>query len=155
MKRVFVWMAAWLLAVAPAAGQVVDVSYDEKTPERRQSIRFRAMDVILIDVLAGQRAVVQFTLMGSRHGTYRWRYRRSGSSKVVSGVGTVAEKYEEIPDSKGRGHVLPLPGNDKVVRMGELRAEWSWADEQSAFLYYQPRRAKVTLLPAGSFEKEP
>jgi hypothetical protein len=155
MKGVVAWTAAWLFAASSAAGQVVDVSYDQKTPERRQSIQFQAMDVIAIDVTTGQRAVVQFTVLGSRHGTYRWRYRRSGSSEVLSGVGNVAEKYEEIPDSKGRGHVLPLPGNDTIVRMGELRAAWSWADERSAFLYYHPRRARVKLLPAGSFEREP
>ena len=155
MRGVVVWTAAGLLAASFAAGQLVDISYDQKNPQRRQSIRFRAMDVILIEAAAGQRAVVQFTVLGSRHGTYRWRYRRSGSSEVLSGVGTVQEKYEEVPDGPGRGHVLPLPGHDTIVRMGELRAAWSWADERSAYLYYHPRRAKVTLLPAGSFETGP
>jgi hypothetical protein len=155
MRGVAAWTAAWLLAAAPAAGQLVDITYDQKNPQRRQSIRFQVMDVLLIEAVGGQRAVVEFTVLGSRHGAYRWRYRHSASAPVSSGVGTVEEKYEEIPDSPGRGHVLPLPGHDTIVRMGDLRAGWSWADERTAYLYYHPRRAKVTLLPAGSFEKGP
>jgi hypothetical protein len=133
--------------------QLVDISHDEKAPGRRQAVKFRPTDVLLIEVPGGPRAVVQFTELEARRGSYRWRCRRSGSSEVLSGVGTVAERYEEIPDGPGRGHVLPLPGHDPIVRAGDIRAAWSWADAQTAYLYYYPKRARVTLLPAESFER--
>jgi hypothetical protein len=135
--------------------QLVDISYDEKAPQKRRAVKFQVMDVLLIDVVDGPRAVVQFTELGSRHGAYRWRCRRAGSAVVLTGQGTVAEKYEEIPDSPKRGHMLPLPGHDPIVRADVIRAAWSWADERSAYLYYYPRLANVKVLPAGSFESGP
>jgi hypothetical protein len=155
VKAVAIWLAAFVIPGAGAAEQLVDVSHDEKAPQKRQAVRFQTADVLLIEVVNGPRAVVQFTELGSRRGSYRWRCRRAGSGDVQSGVGTVAEKYEEIPDGAGRGHVLPLPGNDTIVRAGDVRAAWSWADERWSYLYYYQRRAKVTILPAGAFDSGP
>ena len=149
------WVAASMTAGLGSAAQLVDISHDEKAPQKRQAVRFQAMDVLLIEVVTGPRAVVQFTELGAKRGTYRWRCRRAGSSEVLSGAGSVAEKTEEIPDGPVRGHVLPLPGNDTIVRAGDIRAAWSWADDRVAYLYYYSRRAKVTVLPSASFDNEP
>ena len=155
VKTAAIVLAAGLMMGAAPAPQLVDISYDEKAPLKRQAVEFHVMDVLLIEVTKGPRAVVQFTELGARHGTYRWRCRRARSAAVLSGVGAVAEKYEEIPDGPKRGHMLPLPGHDPIVRVDLIRAAWSWADEKSAYLYYYPRWASVRILPAGSFEHEP
>jgi hypothetical protein len=155
VKASVIWLAASMTTGSGYAAQLVDISHDEKAPQKRQAVRFQAMDVLLIEVATGPRAVVQFTELGARRGAYRWRCRRAGSGEVLSGAGTVAEKTEEIADGPGRGHVLPLPGNDTIVRAGDIRAAWSWADDRVAYLYYFTRRARVTILPSGSFDKEP
>jgi hypothetical protein len=74
---------------------------------------------------------------------------------VLSGTGSVAEKYERIPEGPDTSHVVPLPGHDTIVRAGDLRAEWSSAGRDRAYLYYHPRHAKVTILPAAAFDREP
>lgn len=155
VKTAAVWLAAVLAMGSAPAAQLVDISHDVKAPEKRQAVKFQALDVLLIEVPNGPRAVVQFTELDAKRGSYRWRCRRPGSGEVVSGVGTVVEKYEEIPDGPGRGHVLPLPGNDTIVRAGDIRAAWSWADDRVAYLYYYARRAKVTILGPASFANEP
>ena len=155
MKAGAILLGASMIAASGPAPQLVDISYDEKSPQRRQAVEFHAMDVVLIELTSGPRAVVQFTEMGTRRGTYRWRFRRAKGGEVLSGVGTVAERYEEIPDGSKKGHMLPLPGNDKIVRVGDIRAAWSWGDEQVAFLYYHAKHARVTILTGGSFDKEP
>lgn len=149
------YLVAGLIVGSTPAAQLVDISYDDKAPQKRQAVRFQVMDVLLIDVAKGPRAVVQFTELGARRGTYRWRCRRAGSTAVLSGVGAVAERYEEIPDGPKRGHTLPLAGHDPIVRVDVIRAAWSWADERSGYLYYYPRWASVRVLPAGSFDHEP
>jgi hypothetical protein len=154
VKAGVILLAAFMAAASSKAPQLVDISYDEKTPQRRQAVKFQAMDVVLIELEKGPRAVVQFTELQARRGTYRWRFRRAKTDEILSGVGTVAERYEEIPDGPKRGHTLPLPGNDKIVRVGDIRAAWSWADDQVAYLYYHTKHAKVTVLPAESFDKE-
>jgi hypothetical protein len=155
VKAALIGLAMVVFTAAASAGQLVDISYDARNPRKRQAVKFQAMDVLLIEVTNGPRAVVQFTDVGRRHGTYRWRCRRSGSATVTDGKGTVAEKLEEIPDDSKRGHMLPLPGHDPIVRVDEIRAAWSWADDRSAYLYFQPRRATVKILPAASYDKEP
>jgi hypothetical protein len=152
--------AALLLAGAMAAAgapapPLVDISYDAKEPQKRQAVQFRVDDVLLIEVKGGPRAVVQFTELAARGGRYRWRFRRAGSGEVLTGTGSVAEKYEDIPDGPGRGHMLPLPGHDTIVRAGDIRAAWSWADWKVSYLYFHPRRATVTVLPAEAFDKQP
>ena len=140
---------------ASRAPPLVDISYDETAPQKRQAVEFHVMDVLWIDVANGPRAVVQFTELGSRHGAYRWRCRRAGSAAVLAGEGVVAEKYEEIPDGPKKGHMLPLPGHDPIVRADLIRAAWSWADERTAYLYYYPSRATVRILPSISFGHQP
>ena len=147
---------------APSSAGVVDISWDENAPFERKSVRLKADDVLLIEVANGPRAAVQFTRFDwdkvkpyPRGGTYRWRCRRAGSADVASGEGTVVEKYEEVSEGQGRQRVLALPGNDTTVRAGDVRAEWSWADGESGYVYYHPRRAKVTILPAASFSEQP
>lgn len=154
MKAAALWLAVSAAAAALSAAPLIDISYDAKAPQKRQSVQFRAMDVLRIEVPNGPRAVVQFTELAARRGSYRWRFRRAGSSEVLTGTGTVAEMYEDIPDGPGRGHMLPLPGHDTIVRAGDIRAAWSWADWKVSYLYFHPRRATVTVLPAGSFDKE-
>jgi hypothetical protein len=155
VKTAALWLAVSAAAAAGAASQLVDVSYDAKAPQKRQAVRFRANDVLLIEVPNGPRAAVQFTELAARRGSYRWRFRRPGSTEVVTGTGTVAEKYEDIPDGPGRGHMLPLPGHDTIVRAGDIRAAWSWADWKVSYLYFHPRRATVKVLPAESFDQQP
>ena len=155
MKAGVVALVAFMAAGASPAPQLVDISFDEKAPHKRLAIEFHAMDVIQIELAKGPRAVVQFTEMGTRRGTYRWRFRRAKGGEVLTGVGTVAERYEEIPDGSKKGHMLPLPGNDKIVRVGDIRAAWSWGDEEVGFLYYHAKHARLTILPAASFDKEP
>ncbi len=155
MKAGAIWLAAFLTAASSSAPQLVDISFDDKTPHHRRAVEYKAMDVVLIELTTGPRAVVQFTELGARRGTYRWRFRRAKSGEVLTGAGTVAERYEDIPDGTKKGHMLPLPGNDKIVRVGDIRAAWSWGDDQVAFLYYHTKHAKVAILPPGSFDKEP
>jgi hypothetical protein len=155
LKAAALWLAVSAAVPAGPASQLVDISYDAKAPQKRQAVQFRANDVLLIEVPNGPRAVVQFTELAARKGIYRWRFRRPGSTEVLTGKGTVAEKYEDIPDGPGRGHMLPLPGHDTIVRAGDIRAAWSWADWKVAYLYFHPRRATVTVLPPESFDKEP
>lgn len=155
MRAAAIWVAVSMTGASGFSAVLVDISHDEKAPQKRQAVRFQAMDVLLIEVPKGPRAVVQFTELGAKRGTYRWRCRRIGSIDIQSGVGTVAEKTEEIPDGAGHGHLLPLPGNDTIVRAGDVRAAWSWADDRVGYLYYYSHRAKVTILPPASFDKEP
>lgn len=154
MKAAALWLAVSAAAAALPAAQLIDISYDAKAPQKRQSVQFRAMDVLRIEVPNGPRALVQFTELAARKGSYRWRFRRAGASEVLTGTGTVAEMYEDIPDGPGRGHMLPLPGHDTIVRAGDIRAAWSWADWKVSYLYFHPRRATVTVLPPESFDKE-
>jgi hypothetical protein len=150
-----VCLAVATAVAASSAPPLIDISYDAKAPLKRQAVRFQVDDVLLIEVKNGPRAVVQFTELAARKGSYRWRFRRAGSNEVLSGTGTVVEKYEDIPDGRGHGHMLPLPGHDTIVRAGDIRAAWSWADWKVSYLYFQPSRASVTVLPAESFEKGP
>jgi hypothetical protein len=155
VKTAALWLAVSAALAAGPAPPLVDISYDAKAPQKRQAVRFRAMEVLRIEVPNGPRAVVQFTELAARKGSYRWRFRRVGSTEVLTGTGTVAEMYEDIPDGPGRGHMLPLPGHDTIVRAGDIRAAWSWADWKVSYLYFHPRRATVTVLPAEAFDKEP
>lgn len=154
VKTVALLLVASIVAAAGPPPQLVDISYDAKAPQKRQAVRFRATDVLLIEVPNGSRAVVQFTELAARKGSYRWRFRRAGSGELLTGTGTVAERYEDIPDGPGRGHMLPLPGHDTIVRAGDIRAAWSWADWKVSYLYFQAHRAKVSVLPAEAFEKD-
>jgi hypothetical protein len=155
LKAAAVWLAVTAAIAAAAPPTLIDISYDAKEPQKRQAVRFQVDDVLLIEVKGGPRAVVQFTQLDARRGSYRWRFRRAGSSQVLTGTGTVVEKYEDIPDGKGHGHMLPLPGHDTIVRAGDIRAAWSWADWKVSYLYYHPRRATVTVLPADQFDRQP
>ena len=154
MKTAALWLVASAALAAGPAPHLVDISYDAKSPQKRQAVQFRANDVLLIEVADGPRAVVQFTELATRGGSYRWRFRRPGAGPVLTGTGTVAEKYEDVPDGPGRGHMLPLPGHDTIVRAGDIRAAWSWADWKVSYLYFHPKRAVVTVLPPEAFDRE-
>src|SRR5262245_25173175 len=103
---------------------LVDIGRWEEGAGERDAIRFKPSDVILIEVKTGQRAVVQFTPVDDTHFRYRWRYRRSPDSEVVSGTGDVEEKYERTPEGPNIV-VHALPGHNTAVRLGDIQTEWS------------------------------
>jgi hypothetical protein len=111
----------------------------------------KAEQVLLVELLMGQRAVVQFTSLTGRQGAYRWRYQASPSTAVLTGSGEVTEKYERIPDGS-RVRAVPLPGHDTSVRVGDIRAEWSMHDFESGFVYFHPKNARVRVLPPACFD---
>lgn len=135
----------------PPAAQASDgANVDE--PRDRRVFRCQLNDVLLIETATGERAVVQFTTAESRGSTYRWRYRGASSAEVLSGVDQVAEKYDRIPDGPGQVKVVPRPGQNTVVRAGGVRAQWSWGSRELGFLYYDPRRMTVKVVPRETFD---
>ena len=100
--------AAFLLLWAGQPTQLVDISNDYDTPEQRESIQLRAMDVLLIEARTGQRAVVQFTQVNDIVPRTGWRYRQAAGKDVISGVGEVVEKYERIAEG-GKVRVFLYP----------------------------------------------
>jgi hypothetical protein len=148
-------MIALVLAQLPIAGALIDISNDSDAPQDRRYVEFRANDVLLIEARTGQRAVVQFTRVASKAATYRWRYWPRGVGEALTGVGDVAEQYEQVADGPNRVRVLPLPGHDVTVRAGDIRAAWSSRSSQAGFLYYHPRHATVRVLSPESFDKQP
>ena len=75
-------LAAGLLLETPVSShQSVDIGRWEEGAGERDALRFKASDVVLIEVKTGQRAVVQFTPVSDTHARYRWRYRRSADSR--------------------------------------------------------------------------
>jgi hypothetical protein len=61
VKAGAIWLAVSMTAGSSYAAQLVDISHDEKAPQKRQAVRFQAMDALLIEKATGPRAVVQFT----------------------------------------------------------------------------------------------
>ena len=142
---------AFVLAGWNVQAQVVDITRYGGSGKGRESILFKAEQVLLVEALTGQRAVVQFTRLTARGGAYRWRYQQSPETAVLSGRGEVAEKYERIPDGS-KVRLVPLSGHDTSVRAGDIRAEWSMHDSESGFFYFHSKQARVRVLPPACFE---
>jgi hypothetical protein len=139
---------------ATVIGQSVDIGRWEEGAGEREAVRFRPGDVVLIEVKSGQRAVVQFTPIDESHFRYRWRYRRSGDSEVVTGDGEVRERYERTASGSDT-HLRELPGHHTMVQVGDIRTEWSSGGGDEGYLYYYTGRANVRLLPSQDFDAEP
>jgi hypothetical protein len=136
------------------SSESVDIGRWEEGAGERAALRFKAGDVIEIEVRTGQRAVVQFTPVNDTHARYRWRYRRAADGEVVSGAGEVEEKYERT--LKGvDANLRALPGHNTTVQLGDIRTEWSAGGGGEGYLYYFAGRATLRLLPSKDFALEP
>ncbi len=154
MKRSLVIVL--LSIVGPAWSQVVDIGGTSADHTLRQSLRVPLNGVVSILLPSGQRALIQFTHIHNTAAEYRWKYHPSSGGKTQLGAGAVVEKYEEMAPRNDDGHeVLPLPGHDVIVRAGEIRAEYSAAGPDYCYLYFNPKRAKVALLTADAFDRDP
>ena len=111
-------------------------------------------DVVRIETSRHGTRVVQFTRLGSETASYRWRYRPSSTQKVSIGIGQVIESYDrkEMPDGSYR--VSPRTDHDTKVRAGEINFEWSAGGQARGWLYYNPDRVRVSLLPSEAFERD-
>ena len=120
----------------------------------RKSLKVPLNGVVRVELPSGQCALIQFTALGDATAEYRWKYRRTPDSKIETGSGSLVEKYERFPSRKGRGNeVLPLPGQDLIIRAGEIRAEWSAGGAENAYFYYNSKLARAELVAAKSFDK--
>jgi hypothetical protein len=147
-------LAAILLLEAPVSSQTVDIGRWEEDTGERNALRFKAGDVVLIEVKTGQRAVVQFTPVGDTHARYRWRYRASPDSQVITGTGEVEERYGRSPEGTTTD-LRALPGHDTTVQLGDIRTEWSAGGGGEGYLYYFPGRAQLKILPSTDFALQP
>jgi hypothetical protein len=154
MKRILVIVI--LCLVWPAWPQVVDIAGTTADSAHRESLRIPINGVISISLPSGQRALVQFTKFDDTAAEYRWKYRSSAGGNIQVGTGMVVEKYERMaPQNDGSYPVRPLPGHDVIVRVGEIRAEFSSGGAEHCYFYFNPRRANVVLLNADAFGEDP
>lgn len=150
MKRLVFIMLLGL--VAPCWSQVLDIAGSSAESSRRESLRVPLNGVISISLPSGQRALIQFVKIHDSAAEYRWKYFSSSGGGMQVGNGVVTEKLEEMAPRNGDGHeVLPLPGHDVIVRAGEIRAEYSAGGTDYCYFYFNPTRAKATLVTAGAF----
>lgn len=140
--------------VGPAEGDsTIDIG--SSTTEGRQVLKFKTGDVFAIQAATGERAAVQFVVIGIHHVEYRFRYRPRGSESLISGHDRAVEHYRiDRHDSDGN-HLSELPGHDVTLRIGKLRAEWSSAGPDEGFVYYDPRVASIRNVTGIDFEKLP
>jgi hypothetical protein len=133
---------------------ILDISDDDgSTVWDRKTVELGPGDVVLIEGFAGERAVVQFTRIAPGTSQYRWRYRAARSREQSAGVGEVVERYERKPGKDGTVFFLARPGNDTIVRAGQIHADWVRnRGERSAALSYYPRLARVTVLRPATFD---
>lgn len=133
---------------------ILDISdEDGSTVWDRKTVEFEPGDVVLIEGFAGERAVVQFTRIAPGTSQYRWRYRGARSRQSLAGVSEVVERYERKPGKDGAVFFLARPGNDTIVRAGQIHADWVRnRGERSAALSYYPRQAKITVLSPAAFD---
>jgi len=140
--------------VGPAEGESV-IDLGSSTTEGRQVLKFKTGDVFVIHAATGERAAVQFVVIGIHHVEYRFRYRPRGSESLVSGHDRAIERYRRDRQDSSVAHLTELPGHDVTLRIGELRAEWSSAGPDEGFVYYDPRVARIRNVTAIDFEKLP
>lgn len=154
MKRLLAVLAFALSGVLWA--DIVNIFGSSEGGAMMESLRVPLNGVVVVNVPTGQRALIQFTEITDSTAEYRWKYRRSKSSVLETGKGSVRERYERSRPPDGNGdEVMPLPGHDVVVRAGEIRAEWSAAGDGFSYFYFNRKRAEVTLAGAEAFEKDP
>jgi hypothetical protein len=134
-----------------ACAPVTDLGADEwSTVWDRRSVEFAVGEVLLIETIYEERAVVQFTRVGETS-SYRWRY--SGKSgTTAAGNGQSVEKYA-TSGTPANTLLTPLPGHDMTIRAGRVRADWVRTRAGAGRLSYLPRQAKVSVLPAESFNR--
>lgn len=143
-------VATLILAAAPALA--ANVSDQSGPASDRKSLAVTTSDVVLIQTTLHGTAVVQFTNFSITTASYRWRYRPSPSQNVMSGTGQVVESYDRQLMPDGSYRVSPRTDHDTIVKAGDINFEWSVGDKSYGWLYYNPDRARVTVLPAAAFD---
>ncbi len=70
----------------------------------------------------------------------------------MTGTGQVVESYDRQPMPSGGYRVSPRTDHDTIVKAGDINFEWSAGDKAYGWLYYNPDRARVTVLPPAAFD---
>jgi len=139
-----------LVLATPALA--VNISDHPGRARDRKSLAVTTSDVVLIQTPLHGTAVVQFTSFSITTASYRWRYRPSPSQNVMSGTGQVVESYDRQLMPDGGYRVSPRTDHDTIVKAGDINFEWSAGDTSYGWLYYNPDRARVTVLPPAAFD---
>jgi hypothetical protein len=145
-------IAALGLAVTLQA-LAIDVS-DKRLAKQVKSLSVTTSDVVFVQTRSHGAAVVQFTHFDMEGASYRWRYRPSSGQKVLSGTGRVTESFERERMPDGSYRVSPRSDHATLVKAGEISFEWSAGDKTKGWVYYDPDRATVRLLPVEAFDKD-
>ena len=130
----------------------------------RTSVQFSTAATVLIELENRSSAAVRFTPVTRTEVIYRWKYRGSPDGVVVAGSGRLRESYAHVawhwewkwpPWRALSEEVAPLPDNVTTIRAGEISLEWSPRAYGEGYLYYDPTKVTIRLLPVEAFETWP
>lgn len=113
-------------------------------PISGQTIRLGKGQMLVVQRPEGM-ALLEFTEFRESEATYRWR-ARSGRLQG-RGTGTVAERYLRSPTNQ-----LTDNGSDLLVGVGLFSVQWSYADTESGWLYFDPSIGQTQVVSSATFE---
>lgn len=85
--------------------------------------------------------------------TYRYRYWDSQNNHEKSGKGELFEKYDRI--QRDGETVVVDKGSRLLIKAGSMTIKWSTRDDQSGWLYFDPKEYRLSIISDANYEKQP
>jgi hypothetical protein len=152
-------LACLIIAVAKTAtGQPPPITgVKEVDTEDRVAAPVYYKDQMLVLATDQGVAAVVFTdkvKEGAKEGRkYKFRYESKDGKTKESGTGAVYENYKRVPQKEAGKFAVEDLGSELYLKAGPIKLEWSLAEDESGWLYYNPDKVRVQIASADEFDK--